>query len=542
MASLEHLPYEIHSQIFSHLPQSDLLSTTLVSQALRAVANSIVYRTPHVQSQFQDALIRTLMLPGGKVLANYVVQLTIERSRFGPVELASNKYDYADEDDYYDHNDNECCVAEVEESESTDSEDSEDSADKQKDCTDVYQTSAAGNGDDSDGSSSFSSSSSVGDPSAAGDTSTEGYVSSVGDIATDSEDGSPGPSSFSHTAAIFAFGQDQELRCQAFLQLLHLFSRLQQLNIGTLLIADRCTDILGKVSQTKLPAGLQSLRDFSSHKQGVTAATFCTLLQLPHIRKIVVSLINEHGNEDAEWNVDDDDDDNDQSSTNASDTSSRFSDGSSYYSDSFDHPDRSPWSVKHFLPVSSGTSTVTNLRLRHTALTIASLEHLLTIPRALEHFRYECSYRNAGFNLAEIGRALLLLRDTLQFLWLGCGYHRALDPNLTIGTLRNWPKLHTLRCSLVLLLGGADRAGAVELDYLLPEGLRVFEILADREWSLKVAVERVIRLLSRKHEVLPRLKSLAVLREVPKTAYMWEMLLECCENAGVELVEDHVME
>lgn len=342
-----------------------------------------------------------------------------------------------------------------------------------------------------------------------------------------------------YRAAVSRFGLIQQ-PFMSFLLLLHLLPHLQQLTIGNLSPADRCTDTIGAISHAELTAGLQSLREFTSVQQGISSATFCKLLTLPRIRSIVVSLSKPYEHED---NPDDADSSMYPSDISTCDSETIFpSDISSCSSDVSYHRARSPWSATHFLAVASGTSTVTALRIRHTALASGALEHILTIPRALERFRYDCSYRSPDVDLTAIGRALLPLRSTLQALWLGCGHHPVLDATHTIGTLCGWPELYTVRVSLVLLLGGARRPGGLRLENLLPAGLRVLQVLPDKEWSLEAAVDVVVRLLRMKRVVLPMLESVAVLREVPKREEMWNMLVAACEDAGVELVPDILMD
>lgn len=62
----------------------------------------------------------------------------------------------------------------------------------------------------------------------------------------------------------------------------------------------------------------------------------------------------------------------------------------------------------------------------------------------------------------------------------------------------------------------------------------MFESLRDKECSLNVAVEIVVRLLRRKHVVLAGLTT----EEVPNSEEMWDMLQAVWEVPGVKLVQD----
>lgn len=101
--------------------------------------------------------------------------------------------------------------------------------------------------------------------------------------------------------------------------------------------------------------------------------------------------------------------------------------------------------------------------------------------------------------------------------------------------------MHTVTCLLVVLLGGASRSD-LRLEDLLPPGLRVLEILPDKEWSIKAAVRVALGVLRRKRVVLPRLERIVVLRELVKNDKLWDALVAGCEDAGVELVDDWLEE
>lgn len=308
-------------------------------------------------------------------------------------------------------------------------------------------------------------------------------------------------------ATIQRFGLDAHSPFLSFQLLLHLLPRLQYHYIGCLSRSPSYSKLLDAIPAGKLPAGLQSLREFSSYSQVASSTAFCTLLKLPCIDTIMVGLMPPQMG------------DSDDTATDDSDTN---------------YPRDPHWSPADFLSVASGESSVTTLHFWTTLLCSAALAHILTTPRALETFAYDCSYDNQGFDLPGIGRALLPLQSSLQTLWLSCGHYNGREPTSTIGTLREWPNLRAVGCSLVALLGSRRRQDGLRLENVLPARLQVFEILRDKSWSVESTVEIVRGLLGRKYVVLPGLKCLAVLRVIKKSDEISESLQLACHAVGVE--------
>lgn len=108
-----------------------------------------------------------------------------------------------------------------------------------------------------------------------------------------------------------------------------------------------------------------------------------------------------------------------------------------------------------------------------------SLAGILALPRALTHFSYiepVNSYQH--FDCAVFGRAILPMRETLQSLsvfidnWPGvrlCGGQK----EQSIGSLRDWPVLKSVRCPAALLLG-MDKDGGCSLADVLPRVMSEF--------------------------------------------------------------------
>lgn len=280
--------------------------------------------------------------------------------------------------------------------------------------------------------------------------------------------------------------------------LLHLLPRLQVLDVDppeTLDAFSIFMDAQHEVQHTqKLPLGLQSLREyFCCWTSGVSPRTLLTVLKLPCIRTIIVQ-----------------------------------------FSDEVDFP-----SAMAGLDI---TSTVTNLRLLNSVVSTSSLAYILKIPRALEQFTF-CV---RGFDLLSFGNALEPLRNTLQSLTLDfqcvCSRnYRVTDEISTypIGSLREWPVLYTLRCSMVALLGMGPRGGLPRLlEHVLPAGIRELEILSDQHWPPEEVVDHVVLLLERKEAVAAKLQKVVVLTDWRGNPEH-QKLKDACEAVKVELVDGY---
>lgn len=415
MARLEHLPYEILIDICSLLCCTDLASTSRTSRRLRAVSESLLYRTPRVLISYNDPMprnlhifLRTLLTAGCESLATHVRSLTLQWDEL--------------------HND--------------------------------------GSSNDNPGE--------IPQPEC--------------DIAL-----------FTAAASRIGLTQPQTLEGMQVVLLLHLLPRLEVLEITP----SNTRDAFGKFMEAQndvqnvkmLPPGLQSLREFSccwtGCDRGVSPRTLRALMRLPSIRIILVHLADE-----------------------------------------IDLP--------AIMADSDATSTVTDLRLSNTVISTSSLAFILRIPQALRHFSYSVT-ADRGFDLRRFGEAFMAQQSSLQSLWLDF-QDATIDGNVPIypiGSLREWPMLRSVRCSLVVLLGTRLNPPQL-LHHVLPAKIRELEILSDRYWPMPQAVGQLLSFLEQKAVVAPNLVRVAVRRECWKTPEMHKALTKACEAANVELVDSNL--
>lgn len=196
-------------------------------------------------------------------------------------------------------------------------------------------------------------------------------------------------------------------------------------------------------------------------------------------------------------------------------------------------------------PSTVSTSPVTQLCFWEVAIRPCVLLSLLKIPRALTHFLYGTYKGHDSRGLLEFGPALEPLRETLQYLYLDLSLARGMEiedtaPGLPyILSLGQWPKLRTVRCSLMLLLGSREQDRMLRLVDVLPHTLRMLQILPDHVYSIAMVVREVLGLLEQKRVVAPGLQKVAV-TEV--TGELGETLKAVCDAARVELVMDWSVE
>lgn len=235
-----------------------------------------------------------------------------------------------------------------------------------------------------------------------------------------------------------------------------------------------------------LPLGLQQLSEFRcsgiENYGSIGIGALLNLLSLPHIRKIDARIISDPptGGSDPE--------------------------------------------------IALASSTVTDLRLSEMLHSQGYLEFLLARPAALEYFSYSCHVYN---DAVEIRQTLQPLKMSLKYLQLG-----DLQVTKPIGSLRDWPLLQTLRCSLTVLLGEYLPTGTLSLADVLPAGLRVFHIYRDSEWPVMEEIAKVMELLPWKMALLPRLEIVIVAvshAQMPEDEWDRDTLRKACLGVGVEL-------
>lgn len=183
-------------------------------------------------------------------------------------------------------------------------------------------------------------------------------------------------------------------------------------------------------------------------------------------------------------------------------------------------------------------STITDLRFIYGNVTNSMLSNILQLPRALTHLTYMDSDDFSVPETTTFQAALHHLRPTLQYLHLG--WIRTLEtpedeeddgePH-TIGSLREWPVLRTLRCSLTALVGKQAVATSRLVD-VVPAVIRVLEIdrqddgtsytSGDRDsemWTESGLMDHILELLNKKEEC-----GLRELVQLTVQAHVWDRI------------------
>lgn len=268
---------------------------------------------------------------------------------------------------------------------------------------------------------------------------------------------------------------------QVFL-LLHLLPNLQHLTVAGCRILNTFLDDSLAVSVESFPAGLKSLHVFHDAWDGepadMTPTMVLALMRLPSIRKIITDMEPAYHTND-------------------------------------------PGTVDKLIspPEYRGSSSVTTLSFQYGNFHTSLLSTILQVPRALTHFSYADHDDCPAFDLTMFREALIHLRPTLQYLYLG--WIRALEigesgeddekPH-TIGSLRDWPALRTVHCGLVALVGKPAVATSRLAD-VVPAVIR--ELGIDRvddvwfmgevyneeeQWTVSDMTDHLVELLERKKE------------------------------------------
>lgn len=166
------------------------------------------------------------------------------------------------------------------------------------------------------------------------------------------------------------------------------------------------------------------------------------------------------------------------------------------------------------------------------ALVMVSLQNLTSLELV-----YNAAYKYPP-DIPLFGKALLPLRDTLQELTIFFSYTAYIYddqyPDMTVGSLREWPVLRRVRCPLTVLLGPDQEFNGHRLSELLPRVIVKFVAELDQfRCSCMVGHELDI-LVRRKEECgLDRFTELAIGGGDVNEAIA--MLQAPCVAAGVEL-------
>lgn len=193
-------------------------------------------------------------------------------------------------------------------------------------------------------------------------------------------------------------------------------------------------------------------------------------------------------------------------------------------------------------------SPVTNLRLTCPFNVPGQLGYLLTVPIALKHFSFTTA--PPGISLVRFGQALKPLRNSLQELHLDMDaedcdssdeeieedHDDEGDGPHTIGKLRDWPHLVTVRSSLMPLLGRGRHPDTPLLADVLPACVRRLEVLMDHYWLIEEVVEQLVQLVEYK-ELVPSLEWLVVEGLGSDDQEMLVVLEKACRLAGVAFAD-----
>lgn len=197
--------------------------------------------------------------------------------------------------------------------------------------------------------------------------------------------------------------------------------------------------------------------------------------------------------------------------------------------------------IKDDFDLAGVSSPIAALTLRSGFITHESLTHILRVPRALTHFTLEdCYLTQADFHGPDFGRALRIVRATLQHLRLSlCDYMRMGpkftgngEPN-TIGSLHDWPALRTVRCPLAVLLGQGPEVATSRLVDVLPAGIVELAVEGDCHWRGKEAADQIEAMLEQKDiGGLERLEVIIIGRKISREV---DRLAVACAVAGAVL-------
>lgn len=188
------------------------------------------------------------------------------------------------------------------------------------------------------------------------------------------------------------------------------------------------------------------------------------------------------------------------------------------------------------------SSTVTHLKFPDSDIEPAELLTILKTPRALTHFSYFSRGININYDFHALRTALLPLRNSLTRLVLHYRTTRTISthsggPSTTIGSLRDWPALQSLKCSLLPILGLGLPGESREIARLLPQCVRELEILDDQFWTADDALYEAWVMVRQKRAMLPNLRKLAVYSRRGGEIEARERLRSACVDAGVVCID-----
>lgn len=301
----------------------------------------------------------------------------------------------------------------------------------------------------------------------------------------------------------WGFSGRQLTECGQVILLLHLLPDLHSLDIFPPGESDEFTEFFDSLSSTEhttsLPLALQSLRTFYCSYEplcySVLGKTLLTLLRLPHIRRITLP-----------------------------------APGGIYFGDA------------DALLATTARSPITHLTFPFARIIPHELATILAAPAALTHFAFFPRSISVNFDFRGLQVALAPVRATLTVLVLHFWTSQARaafrgGASSSVGSLRAWPVLRTVRCSLLVLLGLGLPGESREIARVLPECVVEIEILPDRVWSADEALFEAWVVVARRRVVVPQLRRLTVFARGGGESAARERLRRACVEGGVVCVD-----
>ncbi|KAL0634813.1 hypothetical protein Q9L58_006246 [Maublancomyces gigas] len=196
----------------------------------------------------------------------------------------------------------------------------------------------------------------------------------------------------------------------------------------------------------------------------------------------------------------------------------------------------------------TGSSAVTDLAITSSYVTTRQLKTILMIPQAAVRFSFSAHRALAfgDFDASRIWRALGLHRQTLQYVQLQIddneyenfdddvyeSFDDGVVEHTAISSLRHWPVLRTIDCSISRLLGYGREKAVMRLVDLLPMSIRELVLDGDEFWMEGEVIDELVHLMEMKE--VAGLDYLRVV-EVPEGMGQDIRLREAFEAVGVEL-------
>lgn len=300
------------------------------------------------------------------------------------------------------------------------------------------------------------------------------------------------------TAGAERFGIEQPMGSEAgeLLLLLHLLPSLDVLYNSLGYDPNMLAEFLGDqdfLPSDALPVGLQSLRELHcDYEFNVSRKNMRKIMQLPLLRVLRVTMEDDTGVEGVEIDK---------------------------------------W---------TGSSAVTDLAIVSGYVRVRQLKAILKIPKAAARFSFSAHRALAfgDFDASGTWRALGLHRQTLQYVQLSIddnvyeSFDDVVVEHTAISSLRHWPVLRTIDCSISRLLGYGREKAVMRLVDVLPMSIRELVLDGDEFWMEGEVIDELVHMMEMKE--VAGLDYLRVV-EVPESMGQDIRLRVAFEAVGVEL-------